>query len=73
MWEKLKGWFKHSLTILAARVLSFLGVLFAIGAHLAADPTISGAVQSVLKPEYVPYYIIAAGIIVELARRRTAR
>jgi hypothetical protein len=30
-------------------------------------------VQQLLKPQYIPYYVIAIGLITELARRRTAK
>jgi hypothetical protein len=29
-------------------------------------------VQAVLQPKLIPYYVIAIGVITELARRRTA-
>ena len=71
--SKIIGWFKHSLTILWARVIALAGVLMAAGEALLADPKFTSALQSVLQPKYVPYYIIAIGLITELARRRTAK
>jgi hypothetical protein len=71
MWGKAKAWFKHSLTILWARVIALTGLLMAAGEALLADPNISSAIQSVLQPKYIPYYVIAIGLITELARRRT--
>lgn len=71
MWDKIKAWFKHSLTILWARVVAVTGLLMAAGEALLADPNVSSAMQSVLQPKYIPYYVIAIGLITELARRRT--
>ena len=71
MWDKAKSWFKHSVTILWARVVALAGLLLMAGQSLLQDPTINAAVQSVLQPKFVPYYVIAIGLITELARRRT--
>jgi hypothetical protein len=72
MFEKIKAWFKNSLTILWARVVALGGVLLVVAQGLTADPNISAAIQSVLQPKFIPYYVIAIGIITELARRRSA-
>lgn len=72
MWDKIKAWFKHSLTILWARAVALAGLLLAAGDALLADPNVTGAIQSVLQPKYIPYFVIAIGIVTELARRRTA-
>lgn len=72
MWDKVKAWFKHSLTILWARAVTLVGLLLAAGEALLADPNVTGAIQSVLQPKYIPYFVIAIGVVTELARRRTA-
>jgi hypothetical protein len=72
MWDKVKAWFKHSLTILWARIVALIGLLLAAGEQLLQDPTINSAVQSALQPKFIPYYVIAIGLITEIARRRTA-
>jgi hypothetical protein len=74
MWEKIKikTWFKHSVTILWARVVALAGVALAAGQSLLGDPSVNSAVQTILQPKLIPYYVIAIGIITELARRRTA-
>jgi hypothetical protein len=71
MWATVYAWFKHSLTIFWARVQVLAGVTGALLFGLIQDPNISGALQSLLKPDYIPYYIIAIGLFTELARRRT--
>jgi hypothetical protein len=71
MWDKTKAWFKHSLTILWARVLAFSGLLLVAADTLIADQNVIGAIQSVLQPKYVPYFVVVIGILTELARRRT--
>ncbi len=72
MWDKIKAWFKHSLTILWARVVAFAGVLLALIEPLLADPNVTAAIQAALQPKFIPYYVIAIGLITEIARRRTA-
>jgi hypothetical protein len=71
MWDKIKAWFRHSVTILWARGVALVGLLLAASDALLADPNVSSAIQSVLQPKYVPYYVIVIGLITELARRRT--
>ena len=71
MWATVHAWFKHSLTIVWARVQVLAGVSGALLFGLIQDPNIGGALQSLLKPEYIPYYVIAIGLVTELARRRT--
>ena len=73
MWDKMKSWFRYSVTILWARAIALAGLLLAAGQSVLADPSVSGAVQQLLQPNYIPYYVIAIGLITELARRRTAK
>lgn len=73
MWDNMKAWFKHSVTILWARAMTFGGAVLAALLSLSSDPSVSSAVQSVLQPKYIAYYVIVIGIITELARRRTAK
>jgi len=72
MWDKIKAWFKHSLTILWARVVALAGILLAAGQALLADPNVTDAIQTALQPKFIPYYVIAIGLVTEIARRRTA-
>lgn len=71
MWNKMKAWFRHSLTILWARVQVIAGVLFAAVMGLLADPNVTDAIQSALQPKFIPYYVIVIGFMTELARRRS--
>jgi len=72
MRDDIKAWFKHSLTILWARGVAFVGVLLAAGEAMLQDPNVTAAIQAALQPRFVPYYVIAIGLITELMRRRTA-
>lgn len=60
--------FKRSLTILWARFLFVLGIFLAV---LTAPGVHESIVGSLLRPEWVPYYLIAIAVLTELARRRT--
>jgi hypothetical protein len=73
MWTIVKSWFKNSITILWARVQVLAGLVGALLLALAADPNVTGAIQSALQPKLIPYYVIAIGLITEVARRRTLR
>lgn len=72
MWDDIKSWFKHSLTILWARAVALLGLLLAACESLLQDPNVSSAIQSALQPKFIPYYVIAIGLVTEITRRRTA-
>ena len=72
MWNSIKSWFKNSVTILWARMQVLAGIGAALLMALAADPNVTGAIQAALQPKYVPYYVIAIGLVTESARRRTA-
>jgi hypothetical protein len=71
MWDKLKAAFLHSVTILWARVVALAGLALAFVPTLIGDPNVSLLAQSFLKPQYLPLYLVAIGIITELCRRRT--
>jgi hypothetical protein len=72
MWVKMKSWFNNSVTILWARVQVLAGIAAAALMALASDPNVTGAIQTALQSKYIPYYVIAIGLITEIARRRTA-
>lgn len=72
MWNKTKAWFRHSSTILWARAVALAGVALAAFEGVMVDPSMTAALQQVLQPKFVPYYVIAIGLVTELARRRTA-
>ncbi len=74
MWKKIKTSFKHSATILWARLVGFGGLVFAVlgsVADLFELPGIKEGIQALLDPRHVPYYIIAFALVTELVRRRT--
>ena len=71
MWDKIRAWFKSSVTILWARVQVLAGALAAAVFALLQDPAITDALRSAMQPKFIPYYVIAIGLITELARRRT--
>ena len=73
MWDKIKAWFKHSLTILWARVVALTGLLLAAGTSLLEDPNVTATIQTALQPKFIPYYVIAIGLITEIVRRRTVK
>ena len=71
MWSKIKSSFRNSVTILWARVQVLAGLLAASLMALATDPNVTGAIQVAMDPKFIPYYVIAVGLITEIARRRS--
>jgi hypothetical protein len=71
MWNKIRSWFKNSVTILWARTQVLAGLIVATLMALASDPNVTGAIQAALQPKFIPYYVIAIGLVTEIARRRT--
>ena len=71
MWNKVKSWFSNSVTILWARLQVLAGIAAASVLTLASDPNVTSALQAALQPKFIPYYVIAIGLITEIARRRT--
>lgn len=71
MWSKIKSSFRNSVTILWARVQVLAGLLAASLMALATDPNVTGAIQVAMDPKFIPYYVIAIGLITEIARRRS--
>jgi hypothetical protein len=63
MWDSIKAWFRSSLTIAWARLLSVGGLV--LGVLQAVDIT------PAIPPQYWPYYLVAIGVFTELARRRS--
>lgn len=72
MWDRIKSSFRQSLTILWARTVALLGLLLAVSEDVLQDPSVTAAIQSAVQPKYIPYYVIAIGLLTEIARRRTA-
>lgn len=62
--------FKRSLTIVWARFMLAVGLVLAV---LTAPGVHESIVGGLLKPEWVPYYLIAIAVLTEFARRRTLR
>ena len=64
MWEFLRDWCHDSETIVWARVQLVLGATWAILTSTDLSP--------ILPPAYLPYWLIASGIVTEVLRRARA-
>lgn len=60
MWNTIRCWFKDSETLVFARLQILLGIL------MATD------LSPVLPAEWLPWYIIIAGVLTEFLRRARA-
>lgn len=72
LWAKIKTFFKDSETIAWARFQMLLGSIVSFLLYAFQDPTINQAIQTILNPKYVPFYIIGAGVLTEIFRRLRA-
>lgn len=66
MWNDIKNWFKHSLTIVWARLQTFGGILLTALASVDLSP-----LSSVFDQKLAGVWLVVSGIITEIARRRT--
>lgn len=64
MWDKIKAWFRDSETIFWARLQMAAGTIWTV--LVATD------LSPVLDAKYLTYWLIASGVITELARRSRA-
>jgi len=72
MWSRIKAWFGDSETIFWARLQVLGGAVAAAAMGLLSDPGVHAAIQAAVDPAYVPYYLIAFGLLTEMLRRRRA-
>lgn len=70
-WDKLFAVFKDSATILVARLSAMSGLILGAVITLSSDPSIQEYIRTMLRPEFVPFYLIALSLLVEIGRRRT--
>lgn len=64
MWKKFKAWCKSSETIFFARLQMFVGAIW--------TALVSVDLAPVLPEKYLTLWLVASGIITELARRYRA-
>lgn len=64
--EKIKSWFKSSVTIFWARLQMFVGASVGFLAALDFAP-----IAGILPPKWSAVVIFASGVVTEIARRRT--
>lgn len=66
MWGKLKAWFKHSETILWARLQAFLGLVAVVLTYV--DPSVIQPIFGA-NAEGFAYFLVANGLATEFLRR----
>jgi hypothetical protein len=79
MWLRFKAWLarewaavKKSGTMMFAWLANAAGVIGLALIDLYSDPTINEAIKELLKPEYIPFYILAGGIGLRIVRKANA-
>ena len=63
MWDKIKAFFKNSMTIFWARVQVLLAVVWGVLSTVDLSP--------ILPSKWLPVWLVISGVVTELARRRT--
>lgn len=71
MWIRIRTFFKDSEVIFLARLQVVAGILWSL-AVFVLDPSVSTGIQQLLPAKYLPYFLIALGVLTEYARRRRA-
>ena len=71
MLDKIKAWFKNSVTILWARLWTLAGLALGVVTMLSADPNTMAALQAAIPAKYWWIVMVMIGLLTELARRRT--
>lgn len=69
-WDKVKAFFKRSETILWARFQALVGAVTGLLVYVKDDPIVNQAIQTIMQPKLLPWYLIGIGLITELLRRR---
>lgn len=74
--DRLAAHIRKSLTMLASWITGFFGTALAAARPLAdflGDSELKTQVLAILKPEYVPFYIIGLAVLFGVSRFRTAQ
>lgn len=78
--ETLKAWFarewaaiKKSGTIIFAWLMTASGAIVSGVVDLYNDPSVNDAIKSILKPEYIPWYVLGIGLLLRFVRMRNAK
>jgi hypothetical protein len=79
MWERFKAWLarewaavKKSGTMLLAYLTSAAGLVIGSLADLYNDPSVNESIKSILKPEYIPWYVLGFGLLMRFVRKKNS-
>lgn len=73
-WDRILSAGKGSATIAWSKLTAALAALSGGAAYLGdwlGDPTLTGAVQAILKPELIPFFMLGVALVTIWARKRT--
>ena len=74
IFEKLKMWFHHSVTIAWARLLQFAGLALEFTAQVVdVLQAVNAQILPIVPPKWVGLYTLGIGLVTELARRRSLK
>lgn len=71
MWNKIWAWCKHSATIVWSRLVAATSIALGLTNALVSNDSVHQALQNLMQPKFLPWYLLAVAVITEVARRRT--
>lgn len=79
MWQSFKAWcareweaVKKSGTMLLAWLTSAAGLIVGALADLYNDPSVNEAVKAILDPKYIPWFVLAFGLMLRFVRKKNS-
>jgi hypothetical protein len=71
MWTKVWTWCKHSATIVWSRTVAGISIVVGLVNEFVTNDSVHQALQNVMQPKFLPWYLLGVAVITEVARRRT--
>ena len=71
MWGKIWAWCKHSATIVWSRVVAATSIVLGLLNYFVSNDSVHQALQNLMQPKFLPWYLLGVALITEVARRRT--
>lgn len=71
MWNKVWAWCKHSATIVWSRIVAATSIVLALVNEFVGNDAVHQALQGVMQPKFLPWYLLGVAVITEIVRRRT--
>ena len=71
MWNKVWAWCKQSATIVWSRIVAVTSIVLGLINEFVGNDSVHQALQNVMQPKFLPWYLLGVAVITEIVRRRT--